>query len=103
SMRTRCSRGPWNISQINQRVSKGRPGPRSQGAARKGTTSAAIRHGAGPAQKTGGFNRWQGSESKGYDMSQAAAAVKEDFAALLEESFDKNETIEGNVLKGTII
>ena len=36
-------------------------------------------------------------------MSQSNLAVKEDFAALLEESFGTSPTIEGSVIKGTIV
>ena len=36
-------------------------------------------------------------------MAASAAAVKEDFAALLEESFEKNDSIQGTVLHGTVI
>jgi small subunit ribosomal protein S1 len=36
-------------------------------------------------------------------MASTAAAVKEDFAALLEESFQKNDSIQGTVLHGTVI
>src|SRR6201986_3418625 len=34
---------------------------------------------------------------------QTAVAAKEDFAALLSESFDKSPSIEGSVIKGTIV
>ncbi|TAL01788.1 MAG: 30S ribosomal protein S1 [Rhodospirillaceae bacterium] len=36
-------------------------------------------------------------------MSQSNLAVKEDFAAMLDESFKKNESIEGSVIHGTVI
>jgi len=36
-------------------------------------------------------------------MAQSNLAVKEDFASLLEESFTTSPTIEGNVIKGTIV
>ena len=36
-------------------------------------------------------------------MSATATAVKEDFAALLDESLGKGGSIEGNVIKGTIV
>ena len=36
-------------------------------------------------------------------MAASALALKEDFAALLEESFEKNDSIQGTVLHGTVI
>jgi small subunit ribosomal protein S1 len=36
-------------------------------------------------------------------MAASAAAVKEDFAALLEESFQRSDTIEGSVLHGHVL
>jgi len=36
-------------------------------------------------------------------MAQSNAAVKEDFAALLDESFTKNSSIEGSVIKGSVV
>ncbi|MCC6913091.1 MAG: 30S ribosomal protein S1 [Rhodospirillaceae bacterium] len=36
-------------------------------------------------------------------MAQAQAAMKEDFAALLDESFKKSASIEGSVLKGHVV
>ena len=36
-------------------------------------------------------------------MAQSNLAVKEDFAALLDESFTKNSSIEGSVIKGSVV
>ena len=36
-------------------------------------------------------------------MAQSNVAVKEDFAALLDESFTKNSSIEGSVIKGSVV
>jgi len=36
-------------------------------------------------------------------MAQAATAMKEDFAALLDESFNQSTSIEGSVIKGTVV
>jgi small subunit ribosomal protein S1 len=42
-------------------------------------------------------------EPKGRFMSATATVVKEDFAALLDESLGQGGSIEGNVIKGTIV
>jgi small subunit ribosomal protein S1 len=58
------------------------------------------------ATKTTGFNRRHGSKKYRKEvlrMAQSNLAVKEDFAALLEESFNTSPNIEGSVIKGTIV
>ena len=46
---------------------------------------------------------WIKKTTKGLLMGQAQAAMKEDFAALLDESFKKSASIEGSVLKGSVV
>src|SRR6185295_11189430 len=50
---------------------------------------------------TGGMD--QKIERSKIRMAQSNLAVKEDFAALLEESFNSSPNIEGSVIKGTIV
>ena len=66
---------------------------------------AASRNGPIPNAKTAGTNRLAriNAEPKGLYMSATATAVKEDFAALLDESLGEGGSIEGNVIRGTIV
>src|SRR5262245_32739145 len=54
-----------------------------------------------PPDPTGGLD--QETERTFFRMAQSNLAVKEDFASLLEESFNTSPNIEGSVIKGTIV
>ncbi|MCB1497506.1 MAG: 30S ribosomal protein S1 [Bauldia sp.] len=78
------------------RLLPGAPRPLSpieQGNARKGQTSRSEQH-----QPTA-----SAAVAPGVSMSVAEQSMKEDFAALLNESFNAEEVMEGSVVKGTIV